>query len=141
MALAGLRHPWILTLCKARSVNIHLLLIFRRKLRYNRCWKGSQPQGQGHECEPASYVHTPLKVSETDSSAYLAAEKTKAIYRPMPSSSSNFVGREDYLAELEALFVEERNQTDSRPVGVLSGLGGMGKTQLSVRFIETRSHL
>jgi DNA transposition AAA+ family ATPase len=62
-------------------------------------------------------------------------------YRPMPSSSSNFVGRADYLTKLEAVFVEGRAQTGSRPVGVLSGLGGMGKTQISVKFAETRSHL
>jgi hypothetical protein len=62
-------------------------------------------------------------------------------YRPMPSSSSNFVGREDYLDKLEALFVEGRTQTGSRPIGVLSALGGMGKTQISVRFAETRAHL
>ena len=59
----------------------------------------------------------------------------------MPSSSSNFVGRADYLAKIEAVFVEGRTQTGSRPVGVLSGLGGMGKTQLIVKFAETRSHL
>jgi hypothetical protein len=62
-------------------------------------------------------------------------------YRPMPSSSSNFVGRTYDLAKLEAVFVQGHSQPGSRPVGVLSGLGGMGKTQLSVRFAETRSHL
>jgi hypothetical protein len=59
----------------------------------------------------------------------------------MPSSSSNFVGREDYLAKLEAVFVEGRTQTGSRPISVLSAIGGMGKTQISVRFAETRSDL
>ena len=68
-------------------------------------------------------------------------EPTKVTYRPMPSSSGNFVGREDYLAKLEALFVDGRAQKGSRPVSVLSALGGMGKTQISVRFAETRSHL
>ena len=63
------------------------------------------------------------------------------VYRPMPSSSSHFVGRADYLAKLEAVFVDGRTQTGSRPVGVLAGLGGIGKTQLSVKFAETRSHL
>jgi hypothetical protein len=59
----------------------------------------------------------------------------------MPSSSSNFVGREDYLAKLEAVFVEGRIQAGFRPVSVLSALGGMGKTQISARFAETRVHL
>jgi hypothetical protein len=69
------------------------------------------------------------------------ANTLKVIYRPMPSSSNNFVGREDDLSKLEAIFVKRRSQSGSRPVGVLSGLGGMGKTQLSVKFAETRSHL
>ena len=59
----------------------------------------------------------------------------------MPSSSNNFVGREDYLVKLEALFVEGRTQMGSRPVGVLCAIGGMGKTQLSVKFAETGAHL
>jgi hypothetical protein len=59
----------------------------------------------------------------------------------MPSSSNNFVGREDDLTKLEAVFVEGRSQPGCRPIGVLSGIGGMGKTQLSVKFAETRSHL
>ena len=70
-----------------------------------------------------------------------ACNAPKVIYRPMPSSSSNFVGRADYLAKLEAVFVEARNQAGSRPVSVLYGLGGMGKTQISVKFAETRPHL
>ena len=68
-------------------------------------------------------------------------ESTKVTYRPMPSSSNNFVGRVVDLANLEVVFVEGRSQPDSRPISVLSGLGGMGKTQLSVKFAETRSHL
>ena len=84
------------------------------------------------------------RVNAGDSSECLVithTETTKVTYRPMPSSSSNFVGRVDYLAKLEAVFIEGRTQTGSRPVGVLSGLGGVGKTQLSVKFAETRSHL
>ena len=70
------------------------------------------------------------------------AEIAKVVgYRPTPSSSDNFVGRADYLAKLEAVFVEGRSQPGSRPVSVLSGFGGVGKTQISVRFAETRSHL
>jgi hypothetical protein len=70
-----------------------------------------------------------------------ANNMTKVTYRPMPSSSNNFVGRADYLVKLEAVFVEGRSQPDSRPCSVLSGIGGMGKTQISVRFAETRPHL
>jgi Cdc6-like AAA superfamily ATPase len=60
----------------------------------------------------------------------------------MPSSSNNFVGREDYLAKLETIFTEGRNEPGSRrPVGILYGLDGVGKTQISVRFAETRREL
>jgi hypothetical protein len=89
-------------------------------------------------------VRTLAKANEADSSGYLVVtntETTKVIYRSMPSSSSNFVGRADYLAKLEAVFAQGCSQESSRPVGVLSGLGGMGKTQISVKFSETMSHL
>jgi uncharacterized protein (DUF39 family) len=59
----------------------------------------------------------------------------------MPSSSNHFIGRTDHLAKLEAVFTEGRSQPDICPVSVLSGLGGIGKTQLSVKFAETRAHL
>jgi Holliday junction resolvasome RuvABC ATP-dependent DNA helicase subunit len=90
------------------------------------------------------YVNTLSKVNEADLSTWLVItniETSKVNYRLMPSSSSNFVGRADDLAKLEAVFVEGRAKTGSRPVSVLAGLGGMGKTQMSVRFAETRSHL
>jgi hypothetical protein len=86
----------------------------------------------------------PFSIREPDLSGRSVINSTntpKVIYRPMPSSSNNFVGREDDLTKLEAIFVKGRSQSGSRPVGVLSGLGGMGKTQLSVKFAETRSHL
>jgi hypothetical protein len=70
------------------------------------------------------------------------AETAKVVgYRPMPSSSNNFVGRADYLVKLEAMFVGRPSQADSHPVSVLCGRGGMGKTQISAKFAETRSHL
>ena len=68
-------------------------------------------------------------------------EAAQVTYRLMPSSSNNFVGREDYLAKLEAMFVEGRRQPGTRPMSVIYGLGGIGKTQLSARFAETRAHL
>jgi hypothetical protein len=89
-------------------------------------------------------VHIPLKFNEADLSACLVitkTETTKVMYRPMPSSSNNFVGREDYLTKLETIFTEGRNQPGFRPVNALCGLGGMGKTQISAKFAETRSHL
>jgi hypothetical protein len=106
---------------------------------YYRCWRGYQ----SHEGEPV-YVHAPSKINGSDASTCSVVTNTgptKVVYRPMPSSSTNFVGRADYLAKLEAVFVGGRNQTGSRPVGVLAGFGGLGKTQISVKFAETRSNL
>ena len=82
-----------------------------------------------------------FNIHETDLSGRSVTNTPKVIYRPMPSSSNNFVGRVDYLAKLEAVFVEGRSQPGSRPVSVLSGFGGVGKTQISVKFAETMSHL
>jgi hypothetical protein len=106
-----------------------------------RCWKGHQDL---HKCESAVYVHTTLRINEPDLSGCLVVtnpEMTKVVYRPMPSSSNNFVGRADYMAWLEAIFTEGQSQSGCRPVSVISGLGGMGKTQISVKFAETRAHL
>jgi hypothetical protein len=92
----------------------------------------------------SSVCTIPSNADEADLSARLVVTNTetpKVIYRPMPSSSSNFVGRSDYLDKLEAIFVQGHDQAGSRPVSVMSGLGGMGKTQITVKFVETRYHL
>ena len=86
----------------------------------------------------------PFNIHEADlsrRSVINSANTAKVIYRPMPSSSNNFVGREDDLTKLEAMFVKGRSQSGTRPIGVLSGHGGMGKTQLSVKFAEMKTHL
>jgi hypothetical protein len=59
----------------------------------------------------------------------------------MPSSATNFVGRADYLSKLEEIFMAGSAQNDSRPVAVLCAMGGMGKSQIGLKFAETRHHL
>jgi hypothetical protein len=59
----------------------------------------------------------------------------------MPSSANNFVGRVDYLSKLEYIFAPASRKKGIRPVTVLSTMGGMGKSQIGLKFAETRVHL
>ena len=68
-------------------------------------------------------------------------DETKVTYRLMPSSANNFVGRADYLSKLEKIFKMKRSKDDSRPVAVLCAMGGMGKSQIGIKFAETRCRL
>jgi DNA replication protein DnaC len=62
----------------------------------------------------------------------------KIEYKPMTPSSANFTGRRDYLAKLRAYFSIE-------PLGrksfLLYGMGGVGKTQLCLKFKEENSDM
>src|SRR4051812_17076854 len=54
---------------------------------------------------------------------------------PFPQNN-NFIGRHDILAEIEA--VVHKNQTASGCVPtILKGLGGMGKSQLMLKYCYT----
>jgi hypothetical protein len=58
-----------------------------------------------------------------------------------PSSSPHFVGRDEQL-KLLATYYQKRDPTNlRRRTGVIYGLGGVGKTQITVRFIEENSDL
>jgi hypothetical protein len=67
--------------------------------------------------------------------------EVKVSYRLMPSSATNFVGRADYLSKLEQIFTTGGSTNDSRPISVLCAIGGMGKSQIGLKFAETRRHL
>ena len=68
-------------------------------------------------------------------------KEAKVSYRLMPSSATNFVGRADYLTKLEEIFTAGSSKNDLRPVTVLCAIGGMGKSQIGIKFAETRRHL
>src|SRR3954468_23918947 len=53
---------------------------------------------------------------------------------PFPKNN-NFVGRSDILAEIEAAI--HKNQSDGCVPIVLKGLGGMGKSQLMLKYCYT----
>ena len=57
-------------------------------------------------------------------------------YKPMPLSSRIFTGRKDYLDRLEQHFRQEVDQPPRRKHFLLYGLGGTGKSQISIKFVE-----
>jgi hypothetical protein len=60
----------------------------------------------------------------------------KPVYKLMPSSSPNFVGCEDHLQRLQEYFhVRPANERRRRSF-VLYGVGGVGKTQICLKFLE-----
>ena len=59
----------------------------------------------------------------------------------MPNSSRIFTGRQDVLDKLEMIFTQQvTNRQMSRRSCLLWGMGGIGKTQICLKFIEEMSH-
>ena len=57
-----------------------------------------------------------------------------------PNSSIRFTGRSDVLAKLKEHFTAESNdKLRRRKFFLLYGMGGIGKTQICLRFIEDMS--
>jgi hypothetical protein len=65
----------------------------------------------------------------------------KIEYKPMTPSSANFTGRRDYLAKLRAYFSVEPGEPLRRKSFLLYGMGGIGKTQICLKFTEENSDL
>jgi hypothetical protein len=57
-------------------------------------------------------------------------------YKPMTPSSANFTGRRDYLVKLGAYFSVELDEPLRRKSFLLYGMGGIGKTQICLKFTE-----
>ena len=92
------------------------------------------PSTSAENIEQASDAKVPLSADSSSQNESVADEDSFKIYHvPYPLTSS-FVGREDILIELTD-FLRPRFQGCSEPrrVAVLSGLGGIGKTQLALR--------
>jgi hypothetical protein len=62
-------------------------------------------------------------------------------YKQKTSSSVNFTGRRDYLAILRAYFSVEPDEPLHRKSFLLYGMGGIGKTQICLKFTEENSDL
>ena len=58
-----------------------------------------------------------------------------------PNSSPIFTGRQDVLDKLEKIFSHKvTSRLMSRHSCLLWGMGGIGKTQICLKFIEEMSH-
>jgi flagellar biosynthesis GTPase FlhF len=63
----------------------------------------------------------------------------RPVYKMMPSSSPKFMGCEDYLQKLDEFFHVRTANDLTRRVFVLFGVGGVGKTQICLKFAEKSS--
>ena len=61
------------------------------------------------------------------------------VYKAMPPSSPKFVGYEDYLQMLHDHFILKPTNKLRRAF-VLCGVGGVGKTQICLKFAESISN-
>ena len=65
----------------------------------------------------------------------------RAQYKLMPPFTQTFVGREDYLQRLHDFFAPALADPRRRRVFLLYGLGGVGKTQICLKFLEEYTSL
>ena len=59
----------------------------------------------------------------------------------MPSPSPIFTGQRSYLEKLKSHFGPREGQSLRRRLFLLSGMGGIGKTQICLKFIEENPEL
>ena len=81
---------------------------------------------------PCLHLSTPLDESSQAS--------VSPLYKLRPSSSPKFVGYEDYLKMLDDHFLQQPANRQLRHTFVLFGVGGVGKTQICLRFAEKISN-
>jgi hypothetical protein len=62
-------------------------------------------------------------------------------YKPKVQSSSIFTGRGEYLRKLRDFFSAQPNEPPRRKSFLLHGMGGIGKTQICLKFTEESSDL
>jgi hypothetical protein len=65
----------------------------------------------------------------------------KIEYKPRTPSSANFTGRKDYLMKLRDYFSVKPDGPLRRKSFLLYGMGGIGKTQICLKFTEENSDL
>jgi hypothetical protein len=65
----------------------------------------------------------------------------KIEYKPKAPSSVNFTGRRDYLTKLRSHFGYEPDEPLRRKSFLLYGMGGIGKTQICLKFTEENPDL
>ena len=58
---------------------------------------------------------------------------------PMPNSSIRFTGRTQVITKLKRHFVNTNDSAQRRKFFLLYGMGGIGKTQICLKFLEEMS--
>ena len=58
----------------------------------------------------------------------------------MPNPSIRFTGRTQYIAKLTRYFCNSDDSARKRKLFLLHGMGGIGKTQICLKFIEEMSN-
>jgi Cdc6-like AAA superfamily ATPase len=57
----------------------------------------------------------------------------------MPNPSNRFTGRTEVIAELKRHFFNTTDSSQKRKFFLLYGMGGIGKTQICLKFVEEMS--
>ena len=57
----------------------------------------------------------------------------------MPNPSNRFTGRTEVIAKLERHFSNTNDSAQKRKFFLLYGMGGIGKTQICLKFVEEMS--
>ena len=57
----------------------------------------------------------------------------------MPNPSNRFTGRTEVITKLKSHFSNTRNSAQKRKFFLLHGMGGIGKTQICLKFVEEMS--
>jgi len=65
--------------------------------------------------------------------------ETNIVFNVMPPPSNRFTGRADYLKKLGEHFGIGVDQLRYRKSFLLYGMGGVGKTQICLKFVEESS--
>jgi DNA replication protein DnaC len=65
----------------------------------------------------------------------------KIEYKPRTPSSTNFTGRRVFLTKLRDYFSVKPDEPIRRKSFLLYGMGGIGKTQICLKFAEENSDL
>jgi len=90
------------------------------------------------------YAFSVYSQPESDSTIGAITKSTSSPevqFKPRVSSSAIFTGRDDYLEILRIAFTAESNEPRRRKSFLLYGMGGVGKTQICLKFIEENSDL
>ena len=66
--------------------------------------------------------------------------RATGVIPPMPNPSARFTGRREAIAKLKAhFFTNPGDVVQKRKVFLLYGMGGIGKTQICLKFVEEKS--